>query len=291
MRLFLLAAVTMCAFAANSVLTRLALAEGAIGAMEFAALRTVAGAVALVLLVTLGGKGGVRAVLRPQRQRVVPVLALVAYMVGFSMAYIVLPTGVGALILFGGVQVTMFAGAVFAREAVPLRRWIGACLALAGLAWIMWPGAGATAPLFWSGLMGLAAVGWGIYSLRGRGETAPLRATAANFVYAVPLVAVVAAALVGPYAQASVTGVGLAIVAGAVTSGMGYALWYRVLPRLSASVAALTQLSVPILAMLGGIVFLAEPLTVDFVIAAVLVLSGIALGVLAPYRTITSSGS
>ena len=162
MRLFLLTTLAMVAFASNSILNRLALADGAIGAVEFATIRVVSGALALCLLVA-AREGAPALRLAEWRVRVVPVLALTVYMFAFSLAYIVLDAGVGALILFGGVQVTMFAGAILGGEAVPPARWIGAGLALLGLGWILWPAGAAAPPIVWSALMTAAAVGWGVY--------------------------------------------------------------------------------------------------------------------------------
>ncbi|SFP19653.1 Threonine/homoserine efflux transporter RhtA [Tranquillimonas alkanivorans] len=285
MRLILLTALTMIAFAANSVLNRMALAGDEIGPMAFAALRLASGALALAVLVWLRDRR-VR-LFGPRRS--VGVASLFVYMVGFSAAYVALPAGLGALILFGGVQVTMFAGAVLGGERVPPARWAGAALALVGLGWLMWPEGADAPPLVFAALMGAAAVGWGVYSLAGRRAGEPLAATAANFVLAAPVA--VALALAVPEGGASVRGMALAVVSGVVTSGLGYALWYTVLPRLEASVAALAQLTVPVIALAGGVALLGEALTLRFAVAAVLVLGGVALGVLAPQRTRSSSGS
>ncbi|MFY0692418.1 MAG: DMT family transporter [Paracoccaceae bacterium] len=270
MRLFLLTALTMIAFAANSVLNRLALAEGAIGPGDFAAIRLVAGAVMLWGLVQIGTG--------PRWPKFQPVgaVSLLLYVLGFSFAYISLEAGVGALILFGGVQVTMFAGAALAREQMPPARWIGALVAFGGLVYLLWPGEAGAPELLGSGLMLAAALGWGIYSLHGRGAVDPVAATASNFIYATPLG--LAAALLWPDAvPLQGTGIWLAILSGAVTSGLGYALWYSVLPRLPATIAGTAQLTVPIIALGGGILFLGEALTLRFAIATVLVLGGIAL--------------
>lgn len=286
MRLFVLTTIVMVAFAANSVLNRLALAGSTIGAVDFAAWRLVSGAVMLAVLILLRDRGAGR--LRAAGPW--GVAALTLYAVAFSLAYIRLDTGVGALILFGGVQVTMFCGALVAREAVPAMRWAGAALALGGLAVLLWPeGSAAPAPGS-AALMAAAAFGWGIYSLIGRGAKDPLAVTAANFVWSVPIAALVY--LVGA-SGASGIGIGYAILSGAVTSGLGYALWYAVLPRIDATVAALAQLSVPLIALAGGMAFLGEPLTLRFAIAAAMVLGGIALGVAWParQRMMGSSGS
>lgn len=270
MRLFLLTALTMLAFAANSVLNRWAVGLGHIGAVEFALLRLIAGAVTLAVLVlwTRGGWAWPGWHGRPSG-----VAGLAAYLVGFSLAYQGLDSGTGALVLFGTVQVTMFAGALLAREVVPPARWAGAALALGGLCLIAAPGA---APLQPVALMAVAGLGWGVYSLAGRGARDPLAATAWNFILAVPLVLVLA---LGGVAVPEAQGVVLAVVSGAVTSGLGYALWYTILPRLGAARAAVAQLTVPVLAALGGAVLLAEAPSLRFWLASLLVLGGVALAV------------
>jgi drug/metabolite transporter (DMT)-like permease len=276
MRLFLLTALTMLAFAANSVLNRWAVGPGHIGAVEFAMVRLLAGAATLAVLV-LWQRGGLA---WPGMQgRVAGVLGLSAYLIGFSLAYRGLDAGTGALVLFGTVQVTMFAGALISREVVPGRRWAGAALALAGLALIAAPGATGLLPLVL-----VAGLGWGVYSLAGRGATDPLAATAWNFLLSVPLV--LPLGLAAGVASPDPVGVVLAVVSGAVTSGLGYALWYQVLPRLGAARAAVAQLSVPVIAALGGAAILAELPGLRFWMAAGLVLGGVALASL-PYRGLT----
>ena len=270
MRLFLLTALTMTAFAANSVLTRLALTGTALGPGNFAAIRLASGAVMLMALVALRP----RAAPLPLRARLPGAAMLALYVLGFSFAYVTLDAGVGALLLFGGVQITMFAGALVLRESIPPIRWIGAGIAFAGLAWVLWP-AGRSAPdPLGAALMLAAALGWGLYSLIGRKARAPLDATAWSFALALPAGLVAAWAAPGSLDWA---GVGLAVASGALTSGLGYALWYAVLPGLGATIAAIAQLTVPILAMAGGMVFLGEPVTLRFVLAATLVLGGVAL--------------
>ncbi len=278
MRLFLLAALTMVAFAANSVLNRWAVGPGHIGAVEFACIRLVAGALALVGLLTLQ-RG---ALTWPGIQgRVAGVLGLSAYLLGFSLAYRGLDAGTGALVLFGTVQVTMFAGALIQREPVPGRRWAGAGLALIGLTLIAAPHGGSLLPL---GLMTLAGIGWGVYSLAGRGAKDPIAATAWNFLLSLPLVLPIGFA--GGLARPDAVGVGLAVLSGAVTSGLGYALWYRLLPRLGSARAAVAQLTVPVIAALGGSLLLAEVPGLWFWFASALVLGGVAVASL-PYRALT----
>lgn len=275
MKLFFLTALTMVAFAANSVLNRFALAHGEIDPFSFAAIRLWSGALALCILVLLRD----RRLTIWGRYRLVGAVSLLLYIVGFSTAYVALDTGVGALILFGGVQITMFAGALVAREIIPAARWLGAGLAFAGLTWLLWPGGTGAVPLIWAVAMCIAALGWGVYSLVGRGMTDPLGSTAGNFLVASPVLLAMLPLLPAQLDATPTTPVGitLAVVSGVVTSGLGYALWYSVLPRLPSSSAAVAQLTVPVIAFAGGVVFLGEPLTWRFVIASLLVLSGVAL--------------
>ena len=214
--------------------------------------------------------------------------ALLIYMVGFSFAYVELEAGVGALILFGGVQITMFAGALLSGERPPETRWLGSVIAFGGLVWLLWPGAVGAPALFPAALMAAAALGWGIYSLVGRQATDPLAETGANFICAAPL-----ALMVWVFIPDNMTAAGalLAILSGAATSGLGYALWYSVLPRLDAAVAALAQLTVPVIAVLGGIVLLGEAATTRLIFASIVVLGGVAFGVVGGQRKIGSRGS
>jgi drug/metabolite transporter (DMT)-like permease len=283
MPLFALVALTMLNFAGNSLLTRAGVTLGGLGAVEFALIRLGSGAVMLALLVAWRG-GGLR---WGGPERVMGVASLLLYLFGFSAAYLGMDSGIGALILFGMVQVTMFAGALLAAERLPPRRWIGAGLATLGLIWLLWP-LGEAAVSLWHGLaMALAGLGWGLYSLSGRKEPDALTGTAANFILAAVIVGLVwgLSAMTGaPWAVDMIhamplSGVILAVVAGAITSALGYALWYTVLPRLEASVAAVAQLTVPVIAMAGGMLWLNESLTLRFVLAALLVLGGVALSV------------
>ncbi len=292
MRLLLLTFLTMIAFAANSVLNRMALSlDGPLDATDletgpagFALIRLASGAAALGLL-ALWRSGGLR-LWAPGRATGVVSLAL--YVLGFSFAYVTLDAGLGALILFGGVQITMFAGAVWRAEPMPAARWAGAALALAGLVGLLWPVQGpagveqmATDPV--GGLMmAVAALGWGIYSLNARRSGDPLAATAGNFILTTPLAVLVY--LLWPDGVGW-RGAGLAVVSGVVTSGLGYALWYEVLRRIDTSVAAVAQLSVPVLAALGGVLLLNEAATLRMMLWGGVVLLGVALSVLWPRAT------
>ncbi|WP_292286732.1 DMT family transporter [Marivita sp.] len=280
MKIVLLTCLTMVAFAANSILNRLALSDGDIDALSFGVIRLCAGAIMLATLVLLrdrrlelGGAG-----------RAVGVTALFVYIFGFSLAYESLDAGLGALILFGLVQITMFTEALIRGERPALRRWLGAGVAFAGLVWLLWPGHAATPSLWHAGLMALAGIAWGVYSIGGRGASDALGATAANFCVAaaVAVVGALATSAVSDrldLAGATAFGLSMAILAGAVTSGLGYALWYTVLPRLRGTTAAVTQLTVPVIAILGGSVFLSEQITSRLLISAALVLGGVLLTV------------
>ena len=289
MRLFLLTALTMLAFAANSILNRMALAAGDIDAMGFAVIRVASGAAILVAMALIQRRR--LPLMAPGR--ITGALSLCLYLVGFSVAYMRLDAGLGALILFGCVQITMFAGAVIAGETVPRPRWIGAGVALIGLGWLVWPAGAVQVPLLGTLFMALAGAGWGVSSLAGRKSGDPLAATAANFLLALPVCVAAALLLPGVAEPAAITlrGVLLACVAGAVTSGLGYALWYSVLPRLDSSIAGLVQLTVPVIALLGGIVLLGEGVSLRLAAAGAVVLGGIAYGLAAPQRRIGSSGS
>lgn len=283
-KLFGLAALIMVAFAANSVLNRAALSDGDTGPAAFAAIRLVSGALCLFGLAAM--RGG-----RPRfavAHRWIGTSALLAYVLGFSFAYVALDAGAGALILFGGVQITMFAGALAMGERPPAAKWIGSVVAFGGLAWLLWPGSAAAPDFAASALMAVAALGWGVYSLAGRGATDPLGDTAANFVLAAPVALVLWA--IWPDGL-STKGALLACISGAITSGVGYALWYALLPRIDASTAALAQLTVPVIAAVGGAVLLAEWPTLQLVLAGAIVLGGVAFGILGAQRATGSSGS
>ena len=272
LRLWALVALTMVAFAANSVLNRLALVEGGSDAVAFGTVRLLAGAAILWGLV-LWQQGRLRL---SASGKGAGVAALCLYIFGFSWAYLSLDAGLGALILFGMVQATMFTGALIGGERPGVRRWAGAGLALGGLAWLLWPTGPAPISLPHGLAMAAAGIGWGLYSLIGRGAANALQATAANFVLAAP-VGLVVWLLVPGAGGLTGAGVALAVTSGAITSSLGYALWYALLPRLSASAAGVAQLTVPVIALAGGVVFLAEPVTLRFALASLLVLGGVAL--------------
>lgn len=260
----------MSAFAGNSLLCRAALRQTAIDPWSFTLVRIVAGALALAAIARFRPDGASRG-----SGSWPSALALFAYAAAFSGAYVSLPAGTGALLLFGAVQATMIFWGLRAGERLRARQAAGLALALAGLVALTLPGLAAPRPLGAVSMLG-AGVAWGIYSLRGRGAADPLRTTAGNFLRAsLPALLLWLALL--PRTHFDGLGVAYAMLSGALASGVGYAIWYTVLPALSATRAASVQLSVPVLAALGGIAFLAEPLTLRLVAAAMLVLGGIAL--------------
>lgn len=263
-----LTAVAMLAFAANSLLCRLALGQGLIDAASFATVRVIAGAVTLGLIVLPRWRARGRGAADWRCAAM-----LFTYMAGFSFAYLTLSAGTGALILFSAVQLTMFAVALRDGEHFPLLSWLGLAAAVLGLVYLVSPGLTAPDPLG-TVLMTLAGIAWGIYSLRGRGAADPLESTANNFIYAVPLVIVVSLLFMDDL-RVSRTGFALAAVSGAVTSGLGYVAWYAALRGLTRTRAATVQLSVPVIAAFGGVVLLSEQITLRLLVASVATLGGV----------------
>jgi drug/metabolite transporter (DMT)-like permease len=200
---------------------------------------------------------------------------LFLYAVPFSFAYARLSAGTGALILFGAVQVTMLVSAARSGDTLRPMQWLGVLIALAGLMYLVLPGLTAPQPAA-AALMGIAGVSWGIYTLRGRGIANPLAQTTINFVRAVPL-AIIVSIVAAQQIHVSPRGVLLAVVSGALTSALGYTVWYAALRGLTATRAAVLQLAVPVLATAGGVVFLMEPVSMRLAVSALLILGGIAL--------------
>lgn len=291
LRLVVLTALAMLAFAGNSLLCRLALKQTTLDPASFTAVRLLSGAVMLCLVVQLPSW------LSPRQRRADSpswadagnwrsALALFAYAAGFSFAYVSLTAATGALLLFSAVQATMIGHGLWAGERLQQRQWLGLLLALTGLLGLLLPGLSAP-PLIGSVLMLGAGVAWGIYSLRGKGAGDATQKTAGNFLRAVPLAVALCSVsfLRGDLAldvwQSAGNGLGYAVLSGAVASGLGYALWYAVLPSLPATQAATLQLSVPVIAALGGVLFIGEAMTLRLLLASSAILGGIALVILA----------
>jgi len=289
-----LTSLTLVAFAANSLLTRGALGAGLIDAPGFTILRLASGAATLAAIYRFPGllwfvkartpedSAGSRLFVRgaDDRGSWTSALALAGYAVGFTLAYTRIGASVGALVLFGAVQITMIGAGIAAGERLRARDWFGLVLAMTGLAWLTLPGAAAPDPI---GALLMVAAGacWGAYSIAGRRNRDPLAATAGNFWRAAILGTLALGALVAP-AQATGRGIALATASGALASGLGYTLWYAVLPRLRAWRAALVQLTVPVLTALGAALLLGEAVTGRLAFAGGLVGLGVWLSLQRP---------
>ena len=273
MKTFLLLGLALVAFAANSVLTRLALTASSIDPVSFTALRLASGALMLALIVALRpGSGSGRGSLASG-------LALWAYALCFSLAYVFLTAATGALLLFGAVQISMVAWSLLRGERLNGLAWVGFALALFGLVWLLLPGL-ARPPLLPAGLMILAGLAWAIYTLRASGAGDPVRASAGNFALAaIPALAL--AAWCWPGASWDVHGLGLAVASGALASGLGYVVWYTALARIRTTTAAVWQLLVPVITAVAGVALLGEPLSWRLLLAGAVILGGVFL-VVAP---------
>lgn len=271
-RVIALTALAMIAFASNSLLCRVALKQTPIDAASFTTIRLISGAFMLWLVVRIRGgtyTGG---------GNWLSASALLVYAAAFSFAYTSLTAATGALLLFGAVQTTMIGYGIWSGERLIRLQLLGLMLAFGGLIGPLIPGLSAP-PFYGSLLMLCAGVSWGIYSLRGRGTGDPTRVTAGNFLRAAPIAIAMSILLINNASLHNV-GVWYAIASGALASGIGYAIWYTALPGLKATQAATVQLSVPVIAALGGIVFLGEPISLRLVLTSVAILGGIALVIL-----------
>lgn len=275
MRIFLLTTITMIAFGANSIFGRVALEGEAIDPSSYSFIRLLSGAIMLAILVVFSSGVSKKNL---GHGNLISAFCLFAYAAAFSFSYVNIETGVGALILFACVQATMIGWSLYKGDRPSLFEWLGIMIAFAAFIWLVSPGLEAPDPLA-AAMMAISGIAWGAYSLRGKSASDPLKATAGNFMLSVPMgLALLLITL--SINQITTYGVILAIASGAITSGMGYALWYRVLPKLTATRASIVQLTVPVVAGIGGLVFLAEPLTFRFVLASALILGGVAISIL-----------
>jgi len=274
-----LTVLALIAFAGNSIFCRLALGEFTIDPASYTAARLISGALTLWVIARFlrdtasarSGGGWISAAM------------LFFYAIAFSVAYISLSAGTGALIWFASVQITMITVGLYDGERPDVLEWLGLCIAIVGLIYLLSPGITAPSP-FGSALMAIAGIAWGIYSLRGRGATDPVAATADNFLRTVPF-ALAVVFLWSSRLTISPMGLLWAVLSGSITSGLGYVIWYAALRGLTATRAATVQLSVPVLAALGGVVVLSEAITLRLIISAVVILSGVALAV-AHHKTV-----
>ena len=268
-RVITLTSIAMLAFAGNSILCRVALKHTTIDPASFTTIRLISGALVLWLIV----------IFRNDTAKVMgnwpSALALFVYAAGFSFAYVSLSAGTGALLLFGAVQVTMITAGLWAGEKLCGWQVIGLLLAFGGLTGLMMPGLSAP-PLLSSALMLAAGVAWGTYSLRGKSAGDATCVTAGNFMRSVPITLLLSLMLV-QRSNLDMDGAFFAIASGALASGVGYAIWYTVLPSLKNTSAASVQLSVPVIAAVGGVIFLAEPMTLRLLLTSSAILGGIAL--------------
>lgn len=278
-RLFLLVALALTAFAANSLFCRVALRGTGIDAASFTGVRIISGAITLLLIVWWRQRRTARLPSGSWRSA----LALFVYAAGFSYAYLQLSAAVGALLLFGAVQLTMIGFGLWSGERLRPQQTIGLLLAVSGLIGLLLPGLTAPPP-FSAALMMIAGAAWGIYSLRGRGAANATETTAGNFLRAIPF-ALALSAVTSSTLVADGPGIAYAVASGAFASGLGYAIWYAALPGLTATYAATVQLSVPVLAALGGVVFLGEGITPRLTLGSLAILGGIALVIAARRRS------
>jgi drug/metabolite transporter (DMT)-like permease len=302
-RILMLTLLAMIAFASNSLLCRAALKESSIDPATFTFLRIFSGAVALWLIMSVRKRMIVERTTSPLVEtgsssslvarhvlfrygNWISAAALFVYAAGFSFAYVSLSAGTGALLLFGAVQATMILWGLHKGERLSMIQIVGFILAVIGFVVLVFPGLSAP-PLAGSILMLGAGAAWGVYSLRGKGERNAASVTAGNFVRAVPF-ATALIVIFAPWTHADLTGIAYAIISGAVTSGLGYVVWYKALPGLKAASAATVQLSVPVLAATGGILLLGEPITLRYLLASVAVLGGIALVVATTHSQLNS---
>ena len=286
--------VTLIAFAANSVLCRWALADNSIDPLSFSLIRIVSGAITLILIYWAMNRskqqlaGGENNQSSKWKGNPISIGALLVYMFGFSYAYVALGAGLGALILFVMVQLTMVVAHLIQARGMSLLEWFGCAIAISGLVILLWPDNQQHALDFKAALlMMLAGIGWGCYTLAGRKVNDPLHATMINFSYAglaslVLLIFVSFNEVMSDSMFMDSSGVTYALLSGVFASAMGYTLWYQVVKKLSTLTASVAQLSVPIIATLGGVVFLSEPITLQFVIASGIIFVGIAAVIFAP---------
>ena len=263
---------TLVAFAANSLLCRTALGGHLIDPVSFTTIRLVSGALALILIMRLSEGSN-----RPQQANGSwgSGLALFAYAAAFSLAYISLSTGMGALILFGSVQVTMISVALKSGEKLGPVQWVGLAAAISGLVYLVMPGISAPDPLS-ALLMCISGIAWGVYSIRGKGVSAPVVMTAGNFTRSAPM-AIVASVIALSSVHLELFGVLLALVSGVITSGLGYVLWYKALRSLTTTQASAIQLTVPVITAFGGVTLLSEQVSLRLIFGSALILGGVAL--------------
>ncbi|CAH6784150.1 Permease of the drug/metabolite transporter (DMT) superfamily [Vibrio chagasii] len=297
MQTVLVTLITLVAFAANSVLCRWALMDQTIDPLSFSVIRILSGAFTLLILLSIASQNSNNtAKLSPtslfsklkSQFSLVSVVSLIVYMFGFSFAYLELGAGLGALVLFVAVQFTMIAAHLISGNKMSLIEWAGCLLSVSGLVYLLMPTSSTSSPdLVSIALMSIAGIGWGIYTLAGKRSSNALLSTTANFGFCSLIVLVfISPWLVVPNSALDISmseqGFIYAVLSGSVASGVGYSLWYYVVKKLNTVVASIAQLSVPVIATLGGVLLLSEPVTMQFVISSTIILVGISLVLVAP---------
>lgn len=276
--------IALIAFAANSLFCRMALAEGYIDPYNFTIIRLLSGAACLGIIMSvytynLKRNGSFNDAILSDTGSWRSSISLLVYALSFSVAYVELDTGTGALILFSAVQLTMIGWGIYKKEQLSAVQWAAFLIAVTGFAYLMLPSA-AVPSLLGASLMALSGVAWGIYSIRGKVCVSPLRTTGFNFIRS--LVAIPVLLLVGMsyLKNMSIEGVLLACASGAIASGVGYSVWYVAMPLLKSTQAAVVQLCVPVLAAIAGVMFLSEQVTIEFIVASSLILGAVLVFIL-----------
>ncbi len=269
------------AFAANSLLCRMALVEGHIDAWNFTIIRLLGGALclALIMLVHDLKSSANNSDVVQDKGSWLSSISLVIYALCFSLAYVELDTGTGALILFSAVQLTMIGWGIYKKERLSALQWLAFIVAIAGFIYLMLPSAAIPA-LFGAIIMAISGVAWGIYSIRGQSCISPLRATGFNFIRSLIAIPILLILGLNYIHDITFTGIVLASISGAITSGIGYSIWYMAMPLLKSTQAAVVQFCVPVLAAIAGVVFLSEPLTLRFIIASAIILGAVLVFIL-----------
>jgi len=279
--LFTIAA--LIAFAANSVLCRLALDVYHMDAGAFTVIRLLSGAVVLFIILYVNHKQNNQAIHFKLTKNWFAATMLFIYATAFSFAYITLDTGVGALILFGSVQITIILYAIYTGNRLTMPEWIGLALAFTGFVYLIYPDLSSPSGIGFL-LMSMAGIAWGFYTIQGKSTNKPLLDTTQNFIKTLPFIVILALVTL-PQAQFNLQGVLLALLSGGIASGIGYAIWYMALRGLSNSQTAVVQLAVPILAAIGGVIFVSEETTLRLIISTIMVLAGILMIISKKYFT------
>ena len=295
MKAALYTTIALIAFAANSLFCRMALAEGYIDAWSFTIIRLLGGAVCLSFVMLVHARLLTRqnttdisidnkAILNNQavlkdKGSWLSSISLVVYALCFSLAYIELDTGTGALILFAAVQLTMIGWGIYKKEQLSALQWAAFVVAVAGFIYLMLPSA-AVPSLFGAAIMAISGVAWGVYSIRGQSCISPLRATAFNFIRSLVAIPIIGLIAIGYLSNIQSEGIVLAFISGAITSGLGYSIWYTAMPLLKSTQAAVVQFCVPVLAAMAGVLFLSEQLTMRFIVASAIILGAVLLFIL-----------